>query len=146
MRRASTSQCVLKVFDSLKRGRQMEVAQLLERHKKVERVSYPGLPSHPQHSLAKCQMSGFGGMVSCYLRGGLRAARTFLSSLEVFTLAESLGGVESLVEHPAIMTHASVPKKVREKVGIHDNLIRISVGIEDIQDLSKDLKRALLKI
>ena len=109
---------------------------------KWEKVIYPGLTSHAQHDLAKRQMSGFGGMITCYLKGGLRNSHSFLSSLQVFTLAESLGGVESLIEHPAIMTHASIPKKVREKLGIHDNLIRISVGIEDVRDLTKDLKNS----
>ena len=122
-----------------------EVAHFLDRHHKVTKVIYPGLPSHPQHLLAKRQMSGFGGMITCYLKGGVQACRKFLSSLELFSLAESLGGVESLVEHPAIMTHASVPKKVREKLGISDNLVRISVGIEDVGDLLKDLKQALGK-
>ena len=123
-----------------------EVADFLHRHNKVEKVIYPGHPSHPQHSLAKRQMSGFGGMVSCYLKGGLRASRLLLSSLEVFSLAESLGGVESLIEHPALMTHASVPQEVRKEIGIHNNLIRLSVGIEDAKDLIKDLRRALTKI
>ena len=123
----------------------MEVAHFLDRHHKVTKVIYPGLPSHPQHLLAKRQMSGFGGMITCYLKGGVQACRKFLSSLELFSLAESLGGVESLVEHPAIMTHASVPKKVREKLGISDNLVRISVGIEEVGDLLKDLKQALGK-
>ena len=124
----------------------MELAQFLDKHNKVERVIYPGLSTHPQHPLAQRQMSGFGGMITCYLKGGLKASRSFLSSLEIFSLAESLGGVESLIEHPAIMTHASVPAKIREKLGIHDNLIRISVGIEDVRDLIKDFKKALLKI
>ena len=123
----------------------MEVAHFLDRHHKVTKVIYPGLPSHPQHLLAKRQMSGFGGMITCYLKGGVQACRKFLSSLELFSLAESLGGVESLVEHPGIMTHASVPRKVREKLGISDNLVRISVGIEDMGDLLKDLKQALGK-
>ena len=123
-----------------------EIALFLDRHKKVEKVIYPGLSSHPQHLLAKRQMSGFGGMVSCYLKGGLRNSRLFLSSLEMFSLAESLGGVESLIEHPALMTHASVPPAVRKKIGIHNNLIRLSVGIEDVGDLIKDLKKALRKI
>ena len=120
----------------------MEIAHFLSKHKKVKKVIYPGLSGHPQHALAKRQMSGFGGMVTFFLQGGIRLSHTFLSSVKLFTLAESLGGVESLIEHPAIMTHASVPKKVREKIGLADNLIRISVGIEDVRDLIKDLKGA----
>lgn len=121
----------------------MKVAKFLESHKKVQSVVYPGLPSHPQHKLAKSQMNGFGGMITFFIDGGINASKKFLKSVEIFTLAESLGGVESLIEHPAIMTHASVPKKTREKLGIFDNLIRISVGIEDCDDLIKDLKNAL---
>ena len=121
----------------------MKVARFLEAHSKVERVIYPGLESHPQHALARQQMSGFGGMITFFLRGGLTEARTFLEKVRLFTLAESLGGVESLIEHPAIMTHASIPAETRKSLGIHDNLIRISVGIEDIQDLLKDLEQAL---
>ncbi|MCY4643846.1 MAG: PLP-dependent aspartate aminotransferase family protein [Bacteriovoracales bacterium] len=124
----------------------LEIAHFLNKHSKVENVIYPGLSSHPQHALAKRQTSGHGGMLTFYLKGGLRASRTFLSSLDIFSLAESLGGVESLIEHPAIMTHASVPKKIREKLGIQDNLIRVSVGIEDSKDLIKDLKNGLAKI
>ncbi len=119
------------------------VAEFLEAHPKVERVIYPGLPSHPQHDLAKRQMSGFGGMISFYIQGDLDAARRFLETVRVFTLAESLGGVESLIEHPAIMTHASVPKENRDKLGIADGFIRISVGIEHIDDLLADLTAAL---
>ena len=118
------------------------VAQFLAEHPKVERVIYPGLASHPQHDLARRQMTGFGGMISFYLRGDLDAARRFLSAVRVFTLAESLGGVESLIEHPAIMTHASVPKENREKLGIADGFIRVSVGVEHIDDLLADLGRA----
>ncbi|MBK7824262.1 cystathionine gamma-synthase [Nannocystis sp.] len=118
------------------------VAQFLAEHPKVERVIYPGLASHPQHDLARRQMTGFGGMISFYLRGDLDAARRFLSAVRVFTLAESLGGVESLIEHPAIMTHASVPKENREKLGIADGFIRVSVGVEHIDDLIADLERA----
>src|SRR5690606_18191942 len=110
----------------------MTVAKFLEAHPAVERVIYPGLPSHPQHALAQRQMSGFGGMITFYLRGGLDAARAMLERCRVFALAESLGGVESLIEHPAIMTHASVPPDVRASLGIDDNLVRLSVGIEDI--------------
>ena len=119
------------------------VAELLEAHAKVERVIYPGLASHPQHELAKRQMSGFGGMVSFYLKGGLDAARRFLEAVRVFTLAESLGGVESLIEHPAIMTHASVPAPQRAALGIADGFVRASVGVEHIDDLVADLEQAL---
>ncbi len=122
-----------------------KVAKFLEKHPKVESVIYPGLKSHPQHGIAKKQMSGFGGMITFFIKGGLKEAKKFLSSVELFTLAESLGGVESLIEHPAIMTHASVPKKVREELGVKDTLIRISVGIEDVDDLIKDINQALRK-
>ena len=98
--------------------------------------------SHPQHKIAKKQMHGFGGMITFFLKGGVKESKKFLSSVKLFALAESLGGVESLIEHPAIMTHASIPKKVREKIGIHDNLIRLSVGIEDVDDLISDLDKA----
>jgi len=118
------------------------VASFLETHAKVERVLYPGLPSHPQHELAKRQMKSFGGMITFYLRGTLVHARQFLETLRVFALAESLGGVESLVDHPVIMTHASVPADQRAKLGISDNLCRLSVGIEDVDDLVADLKYA----
>ncbi len=121
----------------------MEVAQFLCAHPRVERVIYPGLPSHPQHDLARRQMAGFGGMLTFFLRGGLGEARSFLEKLRLFTLAESLGGVESLIEHPAIMTHASVPPETRAKLGIGDTLIRASVGIEDAADLIADLDQAL---
>ncbi len=121
----------------------IKIATFLEKHKKVERVIYPGLESHPQHHLAIAQMSGFGGMITFFIKGGLRSAKKFLENLEYFSLAESLGGVESLVEHPAIMTHASIPLKVRESLGISDNLIRLSVGIEHVDDLIADLKNAL---
>lgn len=121
----------------------MKVAEYLEKHPRVERVIYPGLASHPQHALAKAQMSGFGGMITFFIKGGLPEARTFLERVKLFTLAESLGGVESLIEHPAIMTHASVPAENRKALGIHDNLVRVSVGIEDLADLLKDLEQAL---
>ncbi|MCK0509280.1 cystathionine gamma-synthase [Aromatoleum anaerobium] len=124
----------------------LAVAQWLERHPKVERVIYPGLPSHPQHELACRQMRGFGGMVTAVLKGGEAEARRFLEHCELFTLAESLGGVESLIEHPAIMTHASVPAEVRAALGIGDALVRLSVGIEDIDDLVADLERALAAV
>jgi cystathionine gamma-lyase len=121
----------------------MVIARFLEEHPKVEKVIYPGLESHPQHALARRQMSGFGGMITFFIRGGLTEARSFLEKVKVFTLAESLGGVESLIEHPAIMTHASIPAETRKTLGIHDNLIRISVGIEDLEDLRADLNQAL---
>ncbi len=122
------------------------IAAYLNEHEAVERVIYPGLESHPQHEIAKRQMSGFGGMITFFLRGGLDAARTLLESVEVFALAESLGGVESLIEHPAIMTHASVPADVRAELGISDSMVRLSVGIEDGDDLLKDLDRAFGKL
>lgn len=120
----------------------MKVAKFLEAHPKVEKVSYPGLKSHPQHKLAKKQMSGFGGMITFFLKGDLKKSKKFLQRVEIFSLAESLGGVESLIEHPAIMTHASVPKNIRESIGLTDNLIRLSVGIEDADDLIRDLESA----
>ncbi len=121
----------------------LALAERFERHPKIERVIYPGLASHPQHALAQRQMNGFGGMASMRLKGGLDETRRFLERCELFTLAESLGGVESLIEHPAIMTHASVPAEVRQGLGIGDNLVRLSVGIEDLDDLAADLERAL---
>ena len=121
----------------------LKIAQFLENHPKVRKVIYPGLNSHPQHEIAKRQMTGFGGIVTFFIKGGLEAARKFLERVKVFSLAESLGGVESLIEHPAIMTHASLPKEVREKIGISDELIRVSVGIEHVDDLISDLKQAL---
>lgn len=120
----------------------IKVAEFLSTHSKVEKVIYPGLKSHPQYDLAKRQMLGFGGMITFFIKGGLPAARKFLESVEIFALAESLGGVESLIEHPAIMTHASVPADKRKELGIDDSLIRLSVGIEDIDDLIKDLEKA----
>src|SRR5262249_53925291 len=108
-----------------------KVAEFLCTHPKVSKTIYPGLDSHPQHQLARKQMRGFGGMMAFEIRGGLDAARKLLKAVKVFACAESLGGVESLIEHPAIMTHASVPREVREKLGISDGLIRLSVGIED---------------
>lgn len=119
------------------------LAKWLETHDQVEKVIYPGLPSHPHHELAKEQMSGFGGMVSFVVKGGLDHARSVLENTKIFLLAESLGGVESLIEHPAIMTHASIPKERREEIGISDGLIRLSVGIEAYEDLQKDLEVAL---
>ena len=119
----------------------LRLAHFLEAHPQVERVTYPGLPSHPQHALALRQMSGFGGMLTFVIRGGLPAARAFLEAVRVFACAESLGGVESLIEHPAIMTHASVPKAAREALGIADGFIRVSAGIEAVEDLIEDLER-----
>ena len=121
----------------------MKIAAWLEGHDRVERVLYPGLESHPQHELAKQQMPGFGGIVTFFIKGDLDDARRFLERCEVFALAESLGGVESLLDHPAIMTHASVPADERAKLGISDTLIRLSVGIEDVDDLIADLDQAL---
>jgi cystathionine gamma-lyase len=120
-----------------------KIAAWLAHHPGVERVLYPGLASHPQHALAVRQMSGFGGMITFFINGGLDAARRFLERCELFALAESLGGVESLVEHPAIMTHASVPAAKRKALGISDTLIRLSVGVEDVDDLIADLDYAL---
>lgn len=119
------------------------LAEWLTKHPRVNRVIYPGLTNHPQHLLAKEQMADFGGMISMVIDGNLEDAKRFLSRCEVFTLAESLGGVESLIEHPAIMTHASIPAKTREKLGITDGFIRLSVGIEHIDDLKMDLNNAL---
>jgi len=125
----------------------LAIAEWLEKHPKIERVIYPGLPSHPQHALAKKQMrNGFGGMISVVLKGDTEAVKTVLTHCRVFTLAESLGGIESLIEHPAVMTHASIPADVRRKVGIDDGLIRISVGIENEADLISDLEQALAAI
>jgi cystathionine beta-lyase/cystathionine gamma-synthase len=121
----------------------LEIAQWLERHPKVRRVIYPGLPSHPQHALAKIQMRAFGGMISAELEGGLEDAKRFLERCRLFALAESLGGVESLIEHPALMTHGSVPPQVRASLGIGDSLVRLSVGIEEADDLIADLAAAL---
>ena len=120
----------------------MKVAKFLETHSKVERVVYPGLKSHPQHRIAKKQMHGFGGMITFFLKGDIKKSKKFLEKVKLFALAESLGGVESLIEHPAIMTHASVPKDVRESIGLYDNLIRLSVGIEHVDDLIADLEKA----
>jgi cystathionine gamma-lyase len=116
------------------------LAWWLDKHPQVEKVIYPGLESHPGHALQKSQAKGFGGMISFVIKGGMEASRKFLSTCKIFTLAESLGGVESLIEHPAIMTHASVPKENREKLGIVDGFIRLSVGIEDVADLQADLE------
>src|SRR3989338_2181968 len=118
----------------------VKIANYLESHPKVKKVNYPGINSHPQHELAKKQMSGFGGMISFEVKEGLKEAKKFLDNLKIFSLAESLGGVESLIEHPALMTHASIAKEEREKIGITDSLIRISVGIENVWDLIDDLE------
>lgn len=121
----------------------LALAQWLEKHPAVEKVIYPGLTSHPQHELATRQMNGYGGIVSIVLKGGFEAAKSFCEKTELFTLAESLGGVESLVNHPAVMTHASIPVERREKLGISDALVRLSVGVEELGDLQVDLERAL---
>ena len=119
------------------------LAKELTNNKKISKVIYPGLESHPQHELAKKQMNGFGGIISLEIKGGLEASKKFLERTKIFSLAESLGGVESLIEHPALMTHASVPQAVRDKIGISDGLIRLSVGIESIEDLIDDINQAL---
>jgi cystathionine gamma-lyase len=119
------------------------IADLLANHPKVEKVYYPGLPSHPQHALAQRQMKAPGAMISFVVKGGLDAATRLLTTTKIFACAESLGGVESLIEHPAIMTHASVPAENRRALGIDDGLIRVSVGIEDVEDLKRDLRAAL---
>ncbi|WP_447896425.1 cystathionine gamma-synthase [Stenotrophomonas acidaminiphila] len=122
----------------------LELAQWLEAHPAVEKVIYPGLASHPQHALASRQMSGYGGIISIVLKGGFEAAKRFCERAELFTLAESLGGVESLVNHPAVMTHASIPPARRQQLGITDALVRLSVGVEDVEDLRMDLQSALV--
>lgn len=121
----------------------MALAEWLEKHPAVARVTYPGLKSHPGHAVAKRQMSAFGGMLTLYVKSGLDAAKTMLERVELFTLAESLGGVESLIEHPGIMTHASIPPERRKELGVDDSLVRLSVGIEDLEDLRADLAQAL---
>jgi len=121
----------------------LKIARRLEAHPKIARVIYPGLESHPQHALARKQMAGFGGIITATLKGDLSATRRFLERTQLFTLAESLGGVESLIEHPAIMTHASIPEDQRALLGISDSLVRLSVGVEDADDLIADLDRAL---
>ena len=124
----------------------LRIAAWLERHPRIERVLYPGLPSHPQHGLACRQLrGGFGGMIGAVVRGSVEETARFLTRCQVFTLAESLGGVESLIEHPAIMTHASVPPEVRRQLGFADGLVRLSVGIEDVEDLIADLAQALAR-
>jgi len=121
----------------------LEIARWLEEQRKVKSVHYPGLKSHPQHDLARQQMRGFGGMVTIILKTDLAGTRRFLENTHLFALAESLGGVESLINHPALMTHASVPEEQRQKLGITDSLVRLSVGVEDVRDLIDDLKIAL---
>jgi cystathionine gamma-lyase len=121
----------------------LAIAQWLASHRKIARVHYPGLSDHPQHALARRQMNGFGGMVTFSVRGGLTEARRFLERCRVFVCAESLGGVESLAEHPALMTHASLPAEMRATLGIDDSLVRLSVGIEDVADLIADVEQAL---
>ena len=119
------------------------LANELIKHEKIKNVIYPGLESHPQHQIAKKQMNGFGGIISIELSGGLEVSKSFLEKTKIFSLAESLGGVESLIEHPALMTHASVPAEIRDKIGITDGLIRLSVGIESVEDLIDDIDQAL---
>ena len=122
------------------------IAEFLESNSKVEKTIYPGLESHAQHDIAKKQMRGFGGMITFFIKGGLDESRRFLASMKIMTLAESLGGVESLIECPAVMTHFSVPPEIRRELGISDNLIRLSVGLEDVEDLLHDLQQAFEKI
>jgi cystathionine gamma-lyase len=124
----------------------MKIAEWLTKEPKVANVRYPGLKSHPQHELARSQMHGFGGMVSIDLKTDLAGTRRFLENTHLFSLAESLGGVESLINHPALMTHASVPKEQRDALGVGDSLVRLSVGVEDIDDLIDDLKNAFAAI
>lgn len=124
----------------------LKLSEWLEKHPKIDRVNYPGLKSHPDYELAKKQMNGFGGMISFSLKGTLSDTKNFIESLQFFLIAESLGGVESLIEIPSLMTHASIPKLEREKIGLADNLIRVSVGIENIDDLINDMEQALNKI
>ncbi len=121
----------------------MQIAEWLDEHPAIDRVYYPGLPAHKGHDIASRQMRGYGGVVTAILAGGLEPARRFLESTELFSLAESLGGVESLIEHPAIMTHASIPAHIRQEIGIEDGLVRLSVGVEDVGDLIADLDQAL---
>ena len=120
----------------------MALAEFLASHPKVKTLHYPGLPTHPQHALARKQMRGFGGLISFAL-GSLERARTLLNNVRLMALAESLGGVETLISHPATMTHASVPPERRQEIGITDDLVRVSVGIEDVEDLTEDLTHAL---
>jgi cystathionine gamma-lyase len=121
----------------------MALAEWMQAHPAIAQVNYPGLSSHPGHEIARRQMDAFGGMITIFLKGGLDAAKTMLERVELFTLAESLGGVESLIEHPGIMTHASIPPERRAELGVDDALVRMSVGIEDVDDLRRDLEHAL---
>jgi cystathionine beta-lyase/cystathionine gamma-synthase len=123
----------------------MALADFLASHPKVKHVHYPGLPAHPQHALARKQMRGFGGLISFTL-GSLDNARAVLNNVRLMALAESLGGVETLISHPATMTHASVPAEMRQQIGVTDDLVRVSIGIEDIDDLKEDLSSALAHI
>jgi cystathionine gamma-lyase len=122
----------------------LALAKHFEGHKDIEAIIYPGLESHPQHALATKQMNGFGGIISMNIKGGLEKSTTFLEKTKIFALAESLGGVESLIEHPALMTHASLPKERREAIGITDGLVRLSVGLESLDDLIEDIEQALV--
>tara|TARA_E500000081_G_scaffold154177_1_gene190376 strand:- start:232 stop:1395 length:1164 start_codon:yes stop_codon:yes gene_type:complete len=122
----------------------LALAKHFEGHKDIEAIIYPGLESHPQHALASKQMNGFGGIISMNIKGGLEKSTTFLEKTRIFALAESLGGVESLIEHPALMTHASLPKERREAIGITDGLVRLSVGLESLDDLVEDIEQALV--
>ena len=122
----------------------LAIAQHFENHKEISEVIYPGLTSHPQHELAAKQMNGFGGIISMNIKGDLEKSKRFLEQTKIFALAESLGGVESLIEHPALMTHASLPKDRREAIGISDGLVRLSVGIESLDDLIEDIEQALV--
>ena len=124
----------------------LSLASWLEQHPKIRQVRYPGLPSHPQHPLARRQMHGFGGMITIHLDSDLAGTRRFLESTQLFALAESLGGVESLIEHPALMTHGSIPVDQRTALGIDDTLVRLSVGVEDLEDLREDLAIALEQV
>ena len=124
----------------------LKIAEFLEQNSVISKVYYPGLKNHEGYEVAKKQMNGFGGIVTCVLSGGLDKARRFLETCQIFQLAESLGGVESLIEHPAIMTHAAVPQEVRRDLGIEDGLIRLSVGVEHIDDLINDLERAIVAV
>jgi methionine-gamma-lyase len=124
----------------------MAVARHLEKHPKVARVHYPGLEHHPQHELARRQMSGYGGIVSFELKGGYEAGRKMMDSIRMWTLAVSLGCVDSLIQHPASMTHACVPREKRDKVGVTDGLVRLSVGVEDLEDLVRTLDEALAAV
>ncbi|MFH0897141.1 MAG: PLP-dependent transferase, partial [Candidatus Bathyarchaeota archaeon] len=120
-----------------------KIAEYLNSHPRIKKVNYPGLRNHPQHELAKRQMHGFGGILSFEMNGNIKDVKTFLQKTKIFALAESLGGVESLIEHPGLMTHSSIPQNERENSGISNNLIRASIGIEDVEDLIEDLEQAL---